>query len=491
MQPSRFKALARRLSIISLLSAMSFSLLFWSIVSRGVFANILTQMDNALYSQLLATGDRLAADTAPRESDVVLVALDDLSLQKLSAYNPETYRRYQVQALAHLAGGGPRAVIYDILFADAHPDPEVDLALSAQMKRTTAFVAHFAAAVDEAGDEFDAFAYPDLGNVAERAIYEEGFFPMPPPIFSALSGFGLSNAYPDTDGVLRKMPVFVNVGGRMYPTIAVEVYRQLNGIPRESVTFGNKHFHVGDRAIPADQDLRTRIPMLDREFSVREISFYHLVTGRVPAEFFKDKVVFVAATATGLGDNKLLPVHGYVPGVRVHINLLLGLLKNRLVGEPSKTGYMFLLLFAAFGYTFLFFNKKARSLPGRLLLALFRVDLLRRAWALLTRALRLDNITSALAGVARRSYFLSFTVALFEQTRSRLQALLFQLLLLYLAIFVIFLEFSWYLRPTPLFLQVILSYVFVSEFKRIDATLPDPSGLVSEEEPDDEAAEKP
>ncbi|MEW5736248.1 MAG: CHASE2 domain-containing protein [Thermodesulfobacteriota bacterium] len=472
----RAKARIRSLWIVLVLSAMSFSLLTWSIVSRGVFANMLSQMDNALYGQMLATSDRLAGKSPAGESDVVLVALDDRALQKLSAYNPETYRRYHVQALAHLVAGKPRAVVYDILFADAHPDPEVDLALAARMKETTSFVAHFAASVDESGGEFDAESYPNLHNVADRAVYEEGFFPMPEPIFRALSGFGLSNAYPDTDGVLRKMPVFVNVGGRMYPTIALEVYRRLHNVSRESVVFRNHHVIVGDRLIPADQDLRTRIPMLDREFSVREISFYDVALGRVPAEYFSGKVVFVAATATGLGDNKLLPVHGYVPGVRVHINLFLGLEKNRLVGEPSTSGYMILLFLAAICYTFLFFNKNEHSLPGKVLIRLSRIPALRRAWTAVVGRVRLDRVAGALSGLARKSYFLRFTVALFEQTRSRLQALLFQLLLLYLAIYWVFLEFSWYVRPTPLLLQVMLSFVFVSEFRRIDAALAGPAG---------------
>ena len=468
--------LSRRLATVLGLAILGYGLLFVSIVSKGVFFNMVTQLDNALYGQFLASRIRLSAGDPLKPCDVVIAGIDDRSLKTLGAYNPEVYRMYHVAALRYLLSGNPRAVVYDILFADPHPDPAVDRALGEAMRKGRVFASHFAASEDYAGAIFDKGAYPNLAPVAGRCVREGGFFPMVGPVYSALSGFGIANAYADTDGVLRKLPAVFNVNGKVFPTVAIEVYRSLNGVPREAVRYTGGELHVGSRAIPVDADMRTRIPLIEDEYRIRQVSFSDLVRQRVPAEYFRDKVVFVAATATGLGDNKLVPVYGYIPGVKIHANLFLALEKNRMVDEFTQRTYYILLALASLFYTFIFYNKR----PGDGFFTRIAKKAGRRVvplWLEKGFNLRFRRFQAALDRFApyyswlRKSYVLRFSVILFQRTRSRVQTLLFQLLVLYVALFLSFQYGDFFVKPTALMIQVLLAYIIAGEFKDVETAL--------------------
>ncbi|MEA3280063.1 MAG: CHASE2 domain-containing protein, partial [Thermodesulfobacteriota bacterium] len=108
--------------IILALALAGFSVLFVSIMLKGIASNILMQLDNTLYSQFLLIRDRLKEDQKVIDSNIVIVGIDDRTLNKLGAYSPQKYRRYHIDLLANILKGEPKAVVYDILFGDPHDD---------------------------------------------------------------------------------------------------------------------------------------------------------------------------------------------------------------------------------------------------------------------------------------------------------------------------------------------------------------------------------
>lgn len=464
--------LGRRLVKVFALAAAGFLLLFASIMAKGVFSNIITQLDNAVYSQFLATKLRLGQGKKKIPTDVVIVALDDKTLNKLGAYSPETYRRYHVDALEYLVSGNPAAVVYDILFADPHPDPDVDRRLAAAMKKGRVFAAHFATgAAGSPQGMFAPGAWPGLSDIADRCVAEDGFFPMPENIFHALSGFGVANAYPDTDGVLRKMPLFVNVDGRLFPTVSVMLYAALENLPRDRAAYKGRRILLGERQVPVDRDIRTRIPLVEGSYRVRTVSFSDVAAGRIPAKFFSGKVVFVAATATGLGDNKLLPVVGYVPGVKVHTSLFLGLQNGLFIREPFGVRYYLLVFLAAFLYSYYFYNKKEMSRLNRMIVYVRDAEFLQKFFQRLGRLPVIEVVYGWARRVFAESRVVRFCALLFRRTRARLETLIFQLFLLYILLLALFLLGGWFIPPTAFLIQVVIAYVMVAEYKGIEKEL--------------------
>lgn len=459
-----------RFLVIFILALAGFAVLFVSFVVKGVFANIITQLDNSLYGQFLSTQARLAKGSAPVPTKVVIVGIDDATLKKLGAYNPQTYRGFHVRALSNLLEGKPEAVVYDILFTDPHPDPAVDKDLANQMKQGKVILAHYATDFDRTPEMLKAFAYPEL-KAPGSAIMEKGLFPMPEVIARAASGIGLANAYPDADGVLRKMPLFIRTKDGIFPCLTTEVFRQIWGVSKKDVFFSANTLKIGKRIINVDSKGRTRIPMLEDAFNIRNISFSDVYEKRIPPDFFKGKVVFVAGTAPGLGDNKLLPYFGYVPGVKIHANLFLAMQKGLCVREFTTTGYYLLVFAASLFYTFLFYNKKELSALHRIMSYVSNFSLISRVIDFSAGLPVIKNIHAWWQGMSKKNYGVRFFVLLFKQTRTLVETLLFHLVVLYVVLFMAFYFFKIYLPAFALLIQAALSYIIVREFKSVDTKL--------------------
>jgi len=218
--------------IIFSLAIVGFSVLFISILLKGIAFNILTQIDNTLYSQFLLIRERLNEDKKPIQSNVVIVGIDDRTLNRLGAYNPSKYRRYHIDLLANILKGKPSAVTYDILFGDPHDDPDVDRRFAEIMKKGPVFSVVFGSADNQSKQMFKPLADNINNKQNMKFVSENGFESMAPFMLSSLKGIGLANAYPDNGGILRKMPILFKVQDRLYPTISLEVFRSINNIPR-------------------------------------------------------------------------------------------------------------------------------------------------------------------------------------------------------------------------------------------------------------------
>jgi CHASE2 domain-containing sensor protein len=466
MVKSRRPPYRKYITILSLALA-GFSVLFVSIMLKGVAFNILTQLDNTFYAQFLLIRERLKEDKKTTYSDVVIVGIDDRTLNKLGAYNPLKYRRYHINLLENILKGQPSAVVYDILFGDPHDDPEVDRKLSLTMKKGPVFSVCFGSNYDRSGGMFEPFAYKVPEGLSMKLASENGFELMSSVVLGSLKSVGLANAYPDNDGLLRKMPIFFKVKGGLYPTIALEVFRKTRGIPSGEILIKNGRIEAGGTVIPVDGHCRAYIN-IDKTHRIREMSFYDVWAGRVPGRFFHDKIVFIAAAATGLGDNKLVPLYGYISGVKIHANLFLNMVYKNFIYEVSGKNYYVLIFFASFFYTFLFYSRRELSLIKRLMDYISTESLVTMFGNALIKMPLADRIYKTFRSKFNRSYALSLFFLLFSEARRRIQPILFQLVLLYFALFLIFYYFNVFIKPSALLIQVFICYVIVSEFKRID-----------------------
>ena len=457
----------RKYIIILSLALAGFSVLFVSIMLKGVVSNILAQLDNTFYAHFLLIRERLKEDKEAVYSNVVIVGIDDRTLNKLGAYNPLKYRRYHISLLKNILKGRPSAVVYDILFGDPHDDPDVDRKLSRTMEKGPVFSVCFGSDYDRSGSMFKPFARKVPEDLRMKFVSENGFELMSPLVLDSLKSVGLANAYTDNDGLLRKMPIFFKVKGGLYPTIALEVFRKTKGIPRDKILIKNGRIDAGGATIPVDGHCRAYIN-IDRTHRIREISFYDVWAGRVPDRFFHDKIVFIAAAATGLGDNKLVPLYGYISGVKIHANLFLNIVYKNFIYEVSGKNYYFFIFFTSLFYTYLFYSRRELSPIKRLMDYISTVSLATKFGNALIKMPLVDQTYKTFRSECNRSYALKLFFLLFSETRKRIEPLLFQLILLYLALFLIFYYFNVLIKPSALLIQAFISYVIVSEFRRID-----------------------
>jgi CHASE2 domain-containing sensor protein len=453
--------------IISAIAFSGFFILYFSIMFKGIVANILTQIDNTLYTQFLSTRERLSEEAEKQYSNVVIVGIDDRTLNKLGAYNPHKYRRYHIPMLENILKGEPKAVVYDIYFGDPHDDPNVDRMLSDVMKKGPVFSVFFGAKHDRSGEIFNKIATKVPDSLKLKLVNEKGFESISPEIFQSLKGAGLANAYPDKDGLLRKMPIFFNIKDGLYPTIAMEVFRETSGISRNRFKFGNDRIETGDLTIPVDEHGRAYVN-IDEKHKIREIPFYDVYKGRMPGRFFKDKIVFIAATASGLGDMKLVPLYGYISGVKVHANLYLNMLHKNFIRELSVGRYYLVILLVSFIYTFLFFFRGEHPPLKRMMIYFTGTLLALKLSESLLKIPFISRIYQKFKTLRNKSYGIRLFFLILSETQKRIEPIVVQVIILYLALFFIFNNFHIFIKPSALLIQLFISYIIVSEYKMID-----------------------
>ncbi|MCG8673715.1 MAG: CHASE2 and HATPase_c domain-containing protein, partial [Pseudomonadales bacterium] len=124
----------------------------------------------------------------------------------------------------------------------------------------------------------------------------------------------------DSDGIVRRFYQFEGIGDAFWSHFAT-VVAELATDYQQPVLVSNTNSGsplVNVRRLPR------LIPFLGGVGSFQQVSFYDVVSGKLPARLFKDRVVFVGATSISLGD--LLPtpvtVSGeQMPGVEINATI--------------------------------------------------------------------------------------------------------------------------------------------------------------------------
>jgi len=158
------------------------------------------------------------------------------------------------------------------------------------------------------------------------------------PEFDAVAaGHAVFNAQPDSDGVVRRVPLLVRVGGRPTPTLSLETLRVAIGADGYRLkAVGNllESLTLGDRTIPTSGDGRIR-PYFTPPVEDRLVSAAAILDGTAPADAFRNVVVFVGATALGLGDIVATPLVAESPGVDVHAQMVEAIVGGAWLTRPD------------------------------------------------------------------------------------------------------------------------------------------------------------
>jgi adenylate cyclase len=171
---------------------------------------------------------------------------------------------------------------------------------------------------------------------------------------------GHFNPQPDTDGVVRRVPMLIEHGGACYGSLSLEIARQaLGGVevqPRfERPLFsggayaGLEWLDVGRYAVPVDRHVQALVPYRGRKGSFAYVSATDILRGAADEAVLEGAIVLVGTTAPGLLDLRATPVGEAYPGVEVHANLIAGILDGSIKQLPEYTLGAEVLLLILFG----------------------------------------------------------------------------------------------------------------------------------------------
>jgi serine/threonine-protein kinase len=132
------------------------------------------------------------------------------------------------------------------------------------------------------------------------------------PVAKAAAGLGSLTQFKDVDGAIRAEPLAIDYFGQLYPSLSMMVVAKfLNLGPADIKVTPGQGVTLQKLRIGTDPELRMYTYFYkDRDGkSVFPVdSFYDVLSGKVKADNFRDKIVLIGATALGLGDNPATPI---------------------------------------------------------------------------------------------------------------------------------------------------------------------------------------
>jgi len=150
---------------------------------------------------------------------------------------------------------------------------------------------------------------------------------------------GHLNATPDVDGGVRTEPLVISYYDQYYPSLSLMLAaKSLNLEAKDiQVTLG-EGVRLGNLQIATDPALRMNTYFYaDRDGypAFRVDSFYDVITGKIPAEKYRDKIVLIGATAAGVGSSQVTPVSAVTPPVLTLAHSVSSILKQDFFVTPT------------------------------------------------------------------------------------------------------------------------------------------------------------
>ncbi len=342
------------------------------------------------------------------QSPVVIVAIDDLSIEQIGRW--PWPRKYIAGFIDLLGSYGARVVGLDILYIDPTLDPgqmeisyvreiiedsgdldrnatlrEVydELVAAEQRLDNDAILADSLASagnvvlplVFHIGEKMDAFAVemPDFATINSLEDPLNGFptqaigMDSPIPTFSENAlGLGHDNLFTDSDGSVRKASLLIEYGGRLFPSFALQlVMKNLNYGPEDLRLDGGINF--GKINIPSDMAHEIFIRYKGGIDTFPYYSFVDVVDKAVDPKEFEDKIVLLAPNAAGLGSFWLTPLGPNYPPIVIIANIIDNILNREFISRPDWTFFVELVSLLIFGLVLAFLVPRLKAFPSAVL----------------------------------------------------------------------------------------------------------------------------
>ncbi len=422
------------------------ALVLLAVLTLSAGTDLLNGLERRLYDFASARSDRL-----PNER-IAIIAIDDQSIANIGRW--PWPREVHAQLIDQLSAAGAKAVAHTAFFFEPQTAPGIDklrdlrglldgqTAASATLtdlgedsrQQLLSFIGEAERALDA-----DARLASSLQR-ADRVILPSVFTlgsspgrpdrPLPPfalrsalagaaevgvpatqsqqpigPIGEAARAVAHLNLLPDGDGTVRQEALLVRFDGHAVPSMALMLAaHSLNLGPHDIRAVPGAGVQLGGLRIPAnDEGLVLPQFYADRDGRAPFVvdSFHDVLSGKVPASKFADKVVLIGATAAGVGNLFVTPVSSAMSPAAIVAHTTSSILNGHFIAQPVWAHFAALgLLLLVAGYLLALLPRlsaaQGAAITGGSFVALLGLD-----YALLSRgAIWLPTVLPAAALLA-------------------------------------------------------------------------------------------
>ena len=295
---------------------------------------------NLFYGMQLRSTDFLFRTTSNQEvnwqdNEIVIVAIDDKSLDQLGHFLTWP-RTYYADIIDRLTQNNARVIAFDILFSEETP---YDEKLATSMKNADNVIMPVVKVSSTPSSIITTnqndYLYP-IADFSQNAV-----------------ALGHTNFNPDTDGIVRKLPLLLADGDSYQPSLAlatVAEYLRLNTVIESDIN--DNYFPFAGRSIPIDESNAITINYMNCSGSegyipFQTLSFIDLLNNEVDCGVVNDRMVIVGATATGLGDTFWTPLGKMLNGVEIHAHAINSILTSNFIRTANSLSTILLIMILA------------------------------------------------------------------------------------------------------------------------------------------------
>ncbi len=302
-----------------------------------------------------------------KSEDITLVAIDDLSLEKIGRW-PWT-RTEWVKVVDKLREFGVKVIAFDIIFSEPENvcngvSPDDDLAIAFQNFNATGSSIVLPYTLAGYGDPIMSEPPPELFDlILSGEVQAEN---VPPNKLNATTfiieklrvdgnGYGFINSSGDRDGVYRHFLLFANVeleeDPLYFPSLALSTYMKYTNkeAPYNITPDGAVSMNIDGKKLYLDALGKARVKFLGDKKYFNEVSILELLEANSNdpeiREKLEGKIAFIALTAIGnANDIRPTPAGPQTEGVLMHMNLTHSLIKGDFFQEPVESFLYSLIL---------------------------------------------------------------------------------------------------------------------------------------------------
>ena len=181
----------------------------------------------------------------------------------------------------------------------------------------------------------------------KSAVDEQGNFSVPAvrsqqpieAVGTAAAGIGHLNQLPDVDGAIRQEPLLINYFGKAIPSMSLlAAAKSLNLGPGDIKLNTGDSVQIGKLVIKTDESAM----MLPQFYKGKDgkpafvvDSFYDVVSGKIPASKYTDKIVIIGATAVGVGTLFQTPAGPGLSAAETMAHITSSILSEHFIVQPG------------------------------------------------------------------------------------------------------------------------------------------------------------
>jgi adenylate cyclase len=301
----------------------------------------------------------------PRQQNsrpVAIVDIDEASLKSVGQW--PWPRTVLADLVTHITQAGAAAIGFDVIFAE--PDrmspavaeqsfrgidadtrakldslPSNDAVLADAIRNSRVVVGEAGTATSTPTPPGEATLQTGFAirgpDPAPYLVTFPGILRNVPQIEEAAAGRGLISINPEHDGIIRRVPVIMEVQGALVPSLSMEMLRVVTHSSAILVRVNNAG--VASVAVPGLEVPTDRNGQLWVHFNkhdpARYVSAKDVLQGTVAPDRLRGRLVIIGTSAIGLLDVKTTPVEAAMPGVEVHAEILESVLTKSLLVSPN------------------------------------------------------------------------------------------------------------------------------------------------------------